>query len=274
MIKKLNLIAVSIGLMLTLLAQAPSSTNDYKIGPTDVLKITVFGEPSLDRSVRVAADGTISYPLIGKVEVAGLTPSELEDKLEKLLGESYLINPQVSVEVLEYNSQKVYVLGAVKEPGYYDLKGPTTILEVISRAGGIINEGGKSIIITSKNSDGQAEVKVIDREKLLSKGEVSLDIPVKGGDVVYVPRIEEVYVLGEVKKPGAVPYQDNLTLLQAVSLAGGLTEQAAPRRTKIIRTQTGERATLEVNLKQILEDATKDIKLSPGDVVVVPRSII
>jgi len=274
MVRRFSLIIFSICLALLFLGQTPVVLKDYKIGPTDVLKITVFGEPDLERSVRVAADGSISYPLVGRVEVVGLTPSELEDKLGKLLGDSYLVNPQVSVAVLEYNSQKVYVLGAVKEPGYYDLKGPTTILEIISRAGGITNEGGKNIIITIKNSDGQAEVKVVDRDKLLSKGEVSLDVPVKGGDVVYIPRAEEVYVLGEVKKPGAVPYQENLTLLQAVSVAGGLTDQAAPRRTRIIRAQGAERSTLDVNLKQILEDATKDIKLLPNDVVVVPRSII
>jgi len=262
------------GLLLLFAARLISASSDYLIGPTDVLKITVFNEPELSRTVRVAADGAISFPLLGRVEVAGLTPTRLEEKLEKLLGEKYLVDPQVSVGILEYNSQKVYVLGAVSEPGYYDLKGPTTLLEVISRAGGITTDAGKAIVVTSKDSDGQAEITVINREKLLVEGEVSLDVRVVGGDVIYVPHAKEVYVLGEVKKPGAVKYQEGLTLLQAVSLAGGLTDTAAPKRVRIIRDSGGKKATIEVDLKKILKDASKDVGVLPNDVVVVPRSLI
>ncbi len=266
--------ALAFGLLLALAVCSVLAAGDYTIGPTDVIKITVFNEPELSRTVRVAADGTISFPLLGNVEVAGLTPTALEEKLEKLLGERYLVEPQVSVEILEYNSQKVYVLGAVKEPGYYELRGPTTLLEVISRAGGITSDAGKAIVITSKDTGGEAKVRVINREKLLVEGEVSLDVRVSGGDVVYVPRAKEVYVLGEVKKPGAVKYQEGLTLLQAVSLAGGLTDMAAPRRVRIIRNSDGKRSTIEVDLKEILKDASKDIEVLPSDVVIVPRSLI
>ncbi|HDH97038.1 MAG TPA: hypothetical protein ENF73_04860 [Proteobacteria bacterium] len=266
--------ALAFGLLFALTVCSVLAAGDYTIGPADVIKITVFNEPELSRTVRVAADGTISFPLLGNVEVAGLTPTALEEKLEKLLGERYLVEPQVWVEILEYNSQKVYVLGAVKEPGYYELRGPTTLLEVISRAGGITSDAGKAIVITSKDTGGEAKVRVINREKLLVEGEVSLDVRLSGGDVVYVPRAKEVYVFGEVKKPGAVMYQEGLTVLQAVSLAGGLTDMAAPRRVRIIRNSDGKRSTIEVDLKEILKDASKDIEVLPSDVVIVPRSLI
>src|SRR4030043_1276880 len=127
---------------------------DYQIGPRDLIEITVFGAPEMNRKERVPETGRITFPLLGEVDVAGLTKVELEKKLTQLLGEKLLQNPQVTVSILEYQSKRGFVLGAIRTPGPYELQGRQTLLHAIAEAGGLLPEAGNEIIITRKLSEG------------------------------------------------------------------------------------------------------------------------
>ena len=162
---------------------------DYCIGPEDVLEISVYDEPDLTRTVRVNPDGAFSYPLLGRVEVAGLSVSRIENKIIKLLDEGYLVNPQVSVFVKQYRSKKVFILGCVEKPGEYDLKGEKviTIVQAISMAGGftkIASPDKTRIIRIDNNKKKVIQVKISD---ITHKGDKSKDVVLKPMDIVFVP---------------------------------------------------------------------------------------
>ena len=225
--------------MLALVVLAASASfgqpTAYTVGAGDVLEVRVFGEADLSRTVPVAEDGTIAFPLLGIVPVGDLSVREIEKLLREKLSDGYLVGPHVTVTVAEYHSRKVYVLGAVKDPGFFVLSGPTTVLEILSRAGGVLPEGGKSIVLVKGAATTEAPVEgvepqpvdaadatvVIDGYKLLQEGDTSQNHYLSNLDVVYVPKAREVFVIGEVKKPGAVVFTENLTLLQAIGQAGG-----------------------------------------------------
>ncbi|MDP8257629.1 MAG: SLBB domain-containing protein [Candidatus Alcyoniella australis] len=264
---------------------------DYRVGPGDVLQIWIFNEEDLSRAYQVAPDGSIDFPLVGKLEAGGLTAEQIKLQLVESLGRDFLVNPQVEVQVKEYNSQKVYVLGAVAKPGYYEVRGETTILELIGRAGGVTELGGQNYVLLRTSGVRQTgpadavppddaavvdtvEPIIIDSTKLLDQGDVSLNLELRGGDILYVPKGEEVFVYGEVKTPGRVTWTDGLTVLRAVSLAGGPTQLAATKRVQIIRSEAGELRKYMVNLKDISRGKDPDFALIPDDVVVVPRSVL
>jgi polysaccharide export outer membrane protein len=259
---------------------------DYRLGGKDVLKIMVYGEPDLERTVRVSRDGSITFPLIGEVKVGGLTAAQVEEKLEQLLGRDYLVNPQVSVFIEEFHSKEIYILGAVNNPGAYPLTGKANLLEMISRAGGIdTTKGvkiGKNLILIrsnrnetgSDNSSEETDSITIDLEKLLKEGDPSLNVLLHNGDIIYVPKAETFFVFGEVKKPGSYPLEKETTVVEAITMAGGFTDIAAPNRTRIIRSEGSKETTIRVNVKNITKggDKSKDIYLKPGDIIVVPES--
>ncbi len=170
---------------LTSIALPIRAAEEYIIGPEDVLVITVYGEPELKRTVRVASNGDISFPLLGQVKVSGLTVSKIENKLTRLLGKDYLVNPQVTVFIQKYST--ISILGAVKKPGSYPLRGKLTVLEAISLAGGftkIAKPNGTKILRVEKGKQKTIKVKITDITK---KGDKSKDIPLKPGDIVVVP---------------------------------------------------------------------------------------
>lgn len=291
-------------------AVSDKSRFDYIIGGKDVLYITVYDEPDLSydpnthRSLRVSSDGTISFPLLGNVKTAGLTPFELENKLEKLLSEGYLINPHVSVIVAEYHSKEIYVLGAVRNPGVYPLLGKESILEMISKAGGIItaeHEGmaGNDIIVMRKNIsaniessqkslitnasaifktntpiDTKVEYIRLDLQKLLRKGDIVLNINLQDQDTLYLPMAESVFVFGQVVKPGAIKLlEKDITVIEAISMAGGFTNIASPGRTRVVRMENGMEKTIYVNVNKVVKGKkSNDLILKPGDIVVVPEA--
>jgi polysaccharide export outer membrane protein len=256
-------------------------SQDYRIGHNDIIKITVYEEPDLTKAVRVTRNGMISFPLLGNIEVAGLTVTDLERKLTRLLAKDYLVNPQVSVFIEEYHSKKVFVLGAVNKPGSYELTGEATVLEMISRAEGITEEGGNSLVLLRAKVDPgiqlsqmDAEPIVIDLEKLLIQGDISQNITVQDGDVIHIPKADSIFVFGEVKNPGSFKLDEKtITVMQAVTMAGGLTRIAAPRNTKIIRVEGGKEKTVRVDLKEIMEgNKSQDVVLRAEDMVIVPES--
>ncbi|MGA8013997.1 MAG: polysaccharide biosynthesis/export family protein [Candidatus Acidiferrales bacterium] len=268
---------------------------DTAIGSGDLLHVDVFDVPELSREVRVGDGGDISYPLIpGKIAAAGLTPFELEEKLEQLLIENGLVShPQVSVFVKEQTSQPVSVVGAVQHTMVYQVMRPTTLLEVLSAAGGITDDAGSVVVITRVARPGKPRTQTISAtddlakdqqiitirwQDLLESGNAVFNVPVYGGDVVSIPRAGIVYVLGlGVAQPGGYVLQsrgEQVTVLKAVALAHGLTGFAKANSAVIMRTNpaTGNKDQIPVRIKAIENHQTEDVALKSNDVLYVPDS--
>jgi polysaccharide export outer membrane protein len=246
---------------------------EYRIGSRDLLEITVFNLPELNQTVRVSEDGSITLSLLGKVEVAGLTAQDLEKKLAGLLDQQYTKNARVTVFIKEF--QKVAVLGAVGRPGMYELVGPTTILQIISQAGGLTSQAMNEVYVLRQGKDASKTRIIIDLEDL-AKGNHELDILLQPKDEVIVPidQLRNVFVYGEVRNPGTISFLQSkkITLLQAIAQAGGPTEWAKKSRVVIKRKdkKTGKEMKIPVNLKKLISGKTSDIMLEEGDVVIVP----
>lgn len=256
-----------IGFLFFILALCrPVAAQDYKVGEGDVLQINVFDHPDLTTIARISGDGTIVFPLIGQVKISGLTVPEVSQKIAHLLSEGYIVYPQVTALVQEYRSQKVTIMGQVKNPGMYELKGYTTFLEVLLKAGDLTsNAGDKAIIKRKAGSPGKKEqVITIDLSRLIEKGDTSLNIPILDGDSIYIPKAGIFYVTGEVKSPASYKFQEGTTVLKAVTMAGGFTDKASTGRVKVIRMENGK--------EKIMEDVKMGEPIKPDDVIVVPES--
>jgi len=251
---------------------------DYKIGAKDLLEISVFGLEEMNKTVRVSEDGKITLPLLGEVEVEGLTKTELEKKLSQLLEEKYLQSPQVTVFIKEYQSKRISVLGAVGKPGPYELLGRQTLLQLISEAGGLTEDAGDDIIVIRQFQDGTNISLKISIDDLFLKGDARLNIPLEPNDIVNIPAEKTVliYVFGQVRKPGALEVKkSNIpTLLQAIAQAGGFSERASKGGVLIKRiNKDGKEKQIKVNVKDIIKGKKKDIQLLENDVVYVPETI-
>jgi len=270
---------------------AVAGTRDYRLGPEDLLDINVYGEDELQRSVRINGDGEISLPLVGSIEAAGSTPQQLEKRLQELYGSKYLRNPQVSVFVKEYRHQRVAMTGALKTPGFYEIIGSRSLLEMLAIAGGVDEKAGDYVHIIRQKRAGEegkkvkledapqsfapnTETIVIDLRQLAKDGR--LNLPIHGGDVINVPFAGNAYVLGSVNKPGNVPVKDNLTVSQAIAMAGSpVSSLAAPGDIVIMRMdENGQSERIPVNLKRIVAKEEPDVLLKDNDVVYVPESVI
>jgi polysaccharide export outer membrane protein len=260
------------------LAQQPPETQqagqviEYRIGSKDLLEIKVYELPELNQTVRVAEDGTVTLAVIGKVAVSGLTAQELEKKLAAILDERYTKNAHVTVIVREH--QKIAIMGAVGRAGLYEMAGPTTLLQILSEAGGLTPQAGKEIHILRQTDTGEKERIVINIDDLIKKGNNS-NIPLQPKDEIIVPfdQTLTVYVYGEVRSPGAIQFLESkkITLLQAVAQAGGLTEWANAVQVMVKRKdpQTGKEKNLWYNLKKIISGNRPDVFLEDGDIVIV-----
>ena len=252
---------------------------EYKIGPKDLLEIKVFELPELNQVVRVSEDGSITIPLIGNVVVDGLTKDDMEKKLAELLEEKYLKKARVSVFIKEYQSKRVAVIGAVENPGMYELIGRFNLLQMISKAGGFTEKASDELFVLREGNDGSSGSIRIDLEDLLINGNQELNIPLQANDVINVPvdKIIYVYVFGEVKKPGRleVKMSEGITVLQAIAQAGGTDEGASKSGVTIKRKdkKTGKEIKIKVNIKDIIKGKRPDIELVEGDVVFVPEKI-
>jgi polysaccharide export outer membrane protein len=251
---------------------------EYKIGPKDLLELTVIGFEALNRQCRVSEDGKISLPYLGDVAVQGLTKSELEKRLAELLKEKYLENPQVTVVIVEYQSRKVYLIGAVITPGPYDLMGRLTLLKLISQAGGLSADAGSEIIIMRLLPDGSKTSLKISVEDLILKGDASLDIPLQPEDIISIPvdKIVQIYVTGQVRTPGALSVRkSNIpTLLRTIAQAGGFAERASKGGVIIKRIdESGKEIKIQANVNDIIKGKSKDIQLQENDIVIVPERL-
>lgn len=239
---------------------------DYVVGASDVLAVTVYDNDDLNTVARVSSEGTIIMPLIGRMPVSGKTVSEVVRQITTMYADGYLVEPQVTVFVQEYRSSKATVLGEVNEPGLHELQGHISFLEVISKAGGFTNQAG-NVATVKRQRNGQGEdsaVITIDLKKLVEKGELSLDIPINNGDRIYVKKAPVFYVSGEVQKPDAYKLERGTTIIKAITLAGGFTDKAAPTKVKIVR-KVDDR-------EEVSERVKMDALVHPEDVIVVPES--
>ncbi|MCX5706518.1 MAG: SLBB domain-containing protein [Candidatus Omnitrophica bacterium] len=256
-----------------------SEKSAYKITPNDLLEISVYDEPDLTKTVRVGADRIIIFPLLGTVSVKGLTPKELETKLTDLLQADYLITPQVSVLVKE--RAKIAILGQVSNPGQKELSAGMTLLDAIVQAGGFTDVANilEIKLIRSDDNDNKGTLTFDASEIFKEGGNKTQGIFLQPGDLIIVGKLRKdeesfIVVFGEVEKPGRYELNKDMTVIEAVALAGGLKSTAAGDGTKIIRTQNGQRKTINVRLASILKGYSKgqDISLEPGDVIMVPES--
>lgn len=253
------------------------SRTDYRIGRQDLLEIEVFDVEELSQTVRVGEDGSISMPLLGRLVVAGLTKTELQQLIARLLEDRYVRDPQVTVFVREYESKKIAVTGAVKRPGNFEMLGRKTLLEVISMAGGLDTDLGKQIIVFRRQDDESTKRIAVDLDRLVYQADPQLNLLLEPNDIVYIPAVEKIriFVSGAVRNPDVyeVPRHEPVTVLKAVTIAGGTTVRAAIKKVQVLRTDDkGERVVLFVDLHKVKRGKQEDPLLREGDIVLVPES--
>jgi polysaccharide export outer membrane protein len=263
---------------------------NYVLGPEDVIKIDVFNLPELSKTVRVANDGLITLPLIGRMQAAGLTAEQLREELAQKWGENYLQDPQVTVFINEFKAKPVSLIGAVEKPGLYALAGRRTLIEMLSMAGGFgkknTSPAGRTVLVTRKSGfkdlqpvegmhvRGPDQIEV-DLNRLLYTRDEALNIEMKPGDTVSVSKADVVYVVGAVKRPGGFVLEDRPTMsvLQAIAMAEGFTGTAAKKAARILRTnQDGSQTEVPVNLGKIIKGKAADVTLASNDILIVPDS--
>jgi polysaccharide export outer membrane protein len=248
------------------------ASNDYVIGPQDILTITSYDQADLSGRFTVEADGTFTYPLIGRFTAGRLTLRQVEESLKKRLrDEGYFNNPQVTVSVEQYRSQRVFVVGEVRSPGTYALTGDMSLVEVLARAGSTLSSAsGEAVIVHSGQHVADAALLLRDDPDIvrvnlrdLENGVFSQNAVLRDGDTIFVPRAESIYVFGQVKNPGAYSLQQkNTSVLQALSLAGGVTDRGTTSRIRIVRMIAGEKREIRVKLGDVVQAA---------DTIIVPE---
>lgn len=246
-------------------ATAPAQVTDYVVGPQDVLLITLFDQPELDRRFVVEADGTFTFHYIGRVRAGGQTLRAIEQLLRKELANGYFRNPQVSVAVEHYRSQRVFVTGEVRVSGPVPLTGEMTLIEAIAVAGPTASAGGVAVITRLKpvsGTDGSRTETIRIDIRDLQTGKLTENLRLQDGDAIYIPPAEVVDVIGQVKNPGPYHIRRGMTVRQALSAAGGMTDRAAEGRVKITRNQDGTRREINVKLDDVVQ---------PDDIITVPE---
>lgn len=244
------------------LGVAPCFAQDYQVGAGDTLRVEVFGEPQLSRSALVPFGCSLDVDLIGAIRICGRTTREIAEDIAAHYAAGYLVAPHVIVQVATYGSQKIEVRGAVKTPGIQVLTGPTSLSQAITAAGGPDGDNVVDVDVVSASAS----------EKTYQLSTLNLADPpvlVSGGDTIVLRKGRHVYVDGQVKTEGPVPFHEGLTVSQAVSLAGGPNEYALLRQAYILKANGGR---VVVNLVRIRNGKTPDLILLPDDRVTLRRS--
>lgn len=262
--------------------------SSYVLGPNDRITVRCLNAEEFPASaIRVDSDGQITLPFVGRVRLAGLTVSEAERQLTTQLSK-FILHPDVALNVVESHSQPVSVFGAVNNPGAYQLEGRKTLTEILSMAGGLRRDAGRTLRVTrrtewgplplpsaARDASGNFTVAAVGIEELVRGTTPSANIEVRPYDVISVPAAELVYVVGQVRKPGGFTMtgRGDFTVLQAVSMAEGLERTASPKRTRILRkTDNSSRVEIAINLDSIMSGRAPDVALRPDDVLFVPNN--
>lgn len=244
---------------------AAADRKDYQLGPGDVVKITVYDHPDLATEVRLNESGGASFPLLGEIKLGGGTAQQAEANIARGLEQGKFIkNAQVNLIVMQFRGQQVNVLGQVNRPGRYPIEQASSLADILALAGGVGGNGADQIVLIRRNS-GKGERQTIDTLEMFLDGKLAKDMEVAGGDVIYVPRYPLIYIYGEVQRPGAFRLERNMSVVQALSVGGGLTQRGTQRGIRVMRrSQDGQTQSLEV----ALSDALK-----PDDVIYVKESL-
>ncbi|MBI3916647.1 MAG: polysaccharide export protein EpsE [Betaproteobacteria bacterium] len=244
-------------------ATAAPSTGEYRLGPGDVIKVTVYNHPDLATETEISLGGRIGFPLVGEVAVGGMTRSEAEKAISGSLGTGgFVPNAHVNLLVAQYRSQQVAVMGEVNKPGNYSITKATSVTELLAMAGGITAKGSNVITITRKDGNGGAVQREIDVKKLLA-GNAAANLRLGSDDIIFVPPMPVFYIYGEVRQPGSYPIASEMTVRQALSVGGGLTLRGSERGIRLERKgKDGKMQTRGASLAD---------RLQANDVVHVPE---
>ena len=252
-------------LFLAAMVGGAARSAEYTLGPGDVVHITVYEHDDLTTEDRITEAGAITFPLLGAVRITGMTKSEAEQFLQKqLTAGNYINNPNVTLRVVQYRSKQVSVIGMVGRPGMYNIERSSSLLEILAQAGGIAPDGDDKVTIL-RTEDGHTLKVEVDTKKLFQQGELDDNIDVASGDVLYVPRAPMFYVYGEVQRPGAYRLQRDMTVLQALSVGGGITPRGTERGISIKRRDpSGSLQNMTVKMTEVLQ---------PDDVITVKERL-
>jgi len=247
--------------------EGPASEADYVVGAQDSLVITSYDQSDLSGKFVVETDGTFTFPMLGRVRAGGMTLRAVEASLkDQLVEQGFFKNPQLTVTVDEYRSQKIFILGEVRKPGVYPLSGTMRLVEALALADSTLpTASNTAVILPAADDPSRPTDQDVIRVDLgdLEDGQVSQNVALRDGDTILVPRAEDVYVFGQVKNPGAYALQDDdMTVLQALSLAGGVTDRGATGRIEIVRIVEGERVEISADFHDVV---------LPGDTIIVPE---
>lgn len=270
-------LAASIGL-----AQSPDPA---ALRAADVIDVVVLGQPSLSSDFVIDKDGAITYPLLGRVEVGGLTPPDVAKKLQSLLGAGFIRRPEVSVRVKEYRSRPVLVIGEVVRPGIFALKGDRSLLTILFEAGGLSSNAGHEVVVARPPEGregiaieqfssmpilpGLSDVTAPEPDELppgalagsdafrasfreLMKGNAEQNVILEGGDIVFVPKAAQIFVTGQAARPATMKYIEGMTVQDALQNAGGISERGSTKRLKVVRFEGGKRREIKVQLSDLL----------------------
>jgi polysaccharide biosynthesis/export protein len=240
--------------------------NEYRLGPGDVVRITVYNNPDLTTEAQLTQQGQITFPLIGEVQLGGVEKGQAEQMIARRLGDGgFVINPQVNVLVLGFKSQQISVLGQVNRPGKYPIERASTLSDLLAMAGGISQTGADVITHISRGDDGKTLKREIDIHEALRTGEMDKNFPVSNGDIIFVPRAPMFYIYGEVQRPGAYRLEKEMTVMQALSVGGGLNLRGTERGIRINRhSNNGKVETFETKMTDMVKE---------NDVIFVKESL-
>lgn len=249
--------------------------SEYRVGPRDLLEIRVFEDEQLNGRRRVSEAGTIDLPPLGEVSVSGKTPAEIGQVLKEKLEARYMQRASVNVQVAEFRSRPISVIGAVKQPGNLAFSGRWTLLEALTAAGGLAENHGNVVYVLRRTDNGLSDQVAVSLNELLVRANPKVNIPIFANDLINVPATIEVivYCLGEVGRPGALAFKssERITVLAAIAHAGGLTDRASNKILVKRAGATGPRE-ITVDYKKLVAGREPDIELRQGDVIIVKES--
>lgn len=247
-------------------AHAQQGADGYQLGPGDVVRITVYNNPDLTTEAQITQQGRITFPLIGEIQIGGMAKGQAEQIIARRLGDGgFVVKPQVNVLVLGYKSQQISVLGQVNRPGKYPIEQASTLADLLAMAGGISQTGGDIVTHITKSADGKTTKRDIDIHDALKNGDMEKNFPVANGDIIFVPRAPLFYIYGEVQRPGSYRLEKEMTVMQALSVGGGLNVRGTERGIRINRhTGNGKVETIEPKMTDLVQE---------NDVIYVKESL-
>ena len=257
----------------------PSNLPVQRVGPDDLLGIAVYDSPELTRTVRVGNDGTIRLPMVkAKIKAAGMLPVDLENEISRVLrDEELLVEPVVTVSVVEYRSRPIKVVGSVKKPVNFQAVGPTNLLDAISRAEGLSDDAGPEILVSRRQPDAEGRPVMITQrisiKSLMDATDSDLNLVLQGGEEIRVPEAGRIYVLGNVKKPGTFPVKDSTetSVFRIMAMAEGLLPFSG-KQAFIYRREggSGGKNEIPIELEKIMQRKSPDVALIANDILYVP----